>query len=280
MSDIGDKKLSELDDSVVKLGEYVVRVQLARRTGEIDVAETIELITRAKGPRSINQFSDVIGVSPSSLFRIINGSVTKLRAPMLAKIAFYADPESGVTLEQLMKAQGLSDPQDRMLTAIQYEHECRRIFIDALIQRGYMVKDLFIENKRDEFDFELTTDALKNGSGKWAVECKFLSRYSNALPAGIGRSRIALERAMACFYIGKSDYQRISLVVDHPVIFEQLKLKLSVLEIPNEISVILLNTDKGIIEDEYVAPLTCNARGYQEAVFGRQESTKGGPKEE
>ena len=273
MSDIGDKKLSELDDSVVKLGEYVVRVQLARRTGEIDVAETIELITRAKGPRSINQFSDVIGVSPSSLFRIVNGSVTKLRAPMLAKIAFYADPESGVTLEQLMKAQGLSDPQDRMLTAIQYEHECRRIFIDELIQRGYMVKDLMIEEKQDGvFDFELTTDALKDGTGKWAVECKFLNRHNNVLPAGIGRSRIALERAMACFYIGKSDYQRISLVVDHPMAFEQLKEQLSTLEIPNEISVILLNTDKGIIEDEYVAPLTYTRRGYPDPVFGKTKN--------
>ena len=265
MSDLVDKKLSEIDESTIKLGELVVRVQLARRTGEVNVDETVELITRAKGTRSIRKFAEDLGVNASSLSRILNGNVTELRAAMLAKIAFYADKQSGVTIENLMKAQGLSDPQDLMITAAKYESECRRIFMDELIQRGFTVTGYKAENRDTGFDFEVTTDALKNGSGKWALEVKFLNRHNPVLPSGIGRSRISIEHAMANFYLGKNDYQRISLVVDHPMAFKQIKAYLSTLNIPNEISVILVNIDKRTIEDEYVAPLT--GGGDPNAVF-------------
>ena len=276
VSDIGSKKISEIKDSPeVKLGEMVLRTQMAIRTGEPDKEQTADLVMRAMGSRSRRKFADELGVNVSSISRILNGQVNEISPPLLAKIGFHADSDSDVTLDKLMDAQGLCDPQDRQQLASRYEEDCRRIMVDELLKQGYSVR--YESETREEAhrsrmmsDFALRTNALGEEEMQWLVECKMMSQYS-MFPTGFGRSQIWMDSAMAYYYRG-GRAGRISLVVDHIAVFEQMKARMAELSIPNEVSVILISTRAGKILEEYVAPLSDGRVPRQ--VFGKNAMTE------
>jgi len=259
MPDLGEKKISEIMNSPeTKLGEYVVRLQLATRAGEVDQDKLISLVLAAKGSRSMRKFADDMGVNVSSISRIVNGKVTEISDTLLAKIAFHADPASGVTLEQLMEAQGIVDQKDQKNLARRYEEDCRRIVADELLKRGYSVTYPQIGLRTfagsNAYDFEIITDAIPHGGGRWLIETKMMTEYSR-YPVGSGRTGLWLDSAMAMYYRGEH-VARISLIIDHKVMYEQLKDRLSRLSIADEISIILISTKQGKILDEYVVPLS------------------------
>lgn len=259
MPDLGKKKISEIANSPeTKLGECIVRLQLATRAGEVDQDKLIGLVLTAKGSRSMRKFADDMGVNVSSISRIVNGKVAEISDPLLAKIALHADPDSGVTLEKLMEAQGIVDQKDRRALASRYEEDCRRIIVDELLKRGYTVSypqmGLRTWAGSNAFDFEIITDAIPNGGGKWLVEAKMMTEFSR-FPVGSGRTGIWLDSAMATYYRGEQ-VGRISLIIDHRAAFEQWKDRLSQMHLADEISVILISTKQGKILEEYVAPLS------------------------
>lgn len=236
--------------------EYALLLKTAIRTGEVDKTETAALVNAAKGNRSIRRFAECILVNPSSISRILNEQVTEINSELLAKIVAYAEPDSGVTIEKMMFAQGLVRSEDCIMQYQRYEAACRRIITDELLQRGYSVsyiKTPTLENGRT-CDFRIKTDAFSPDEGEWLFECKMLSAYSN-LPLGVGRTGIWLESAMAYYYSGKKA-KRISLIVDHLDTFELMKAHLQEFCIPNEISVLYISLTQGRVLDEYVAPLT------------------------
>lgn len=258
MPDLGKKKISEIMNSPeTKLGEYVMRVHLSTRAGEIDQDKLIAMVLAAKGARSMRKFAEDMGVNVSSVSRIVNGKVTEISDTLLAKIAFHADPDSGVTIEKLMEAQGLVEQKDRKNLAIRFEEDCRRIFADELLKRGYSVSYPKAESQRrmglNTFDFEIITDAIPNGGGRWQVETKMMTEHSR-FPVGSGRTQLWLDSAMATYYRGEQ-VGRISLIIEHRAMFEQMKQRLSQFRIGDEISIILISTTQGKILDEYVLPL-------------------------
>lgn len=261
MNNIGDMKMSELQDpsmkQSLKVGEYMTMLTLASRVGEVDMDRLIQLIMKAKGSRTMRKFADDMEVNVSTVSRIINGKVSEVSNALLAKIAAYADPESGITIEQLMEAQGLVSSAARENLAARYEDDCRRIIADELLRRGYSVNYSKSESRTNMgmiFDFEIQTDALERGGGRWLLEAKMFTEYGR-MPIGIGSSRRWLDSAMAAFYRGE-EAGRISIIVDHRRAFEQMKEYMSQYKIPDEISVILISTKKGRVLDEYIAPLT------------------------
>lgn len=260
MSNIGNKTITGVTDSQeARLGSMVVRAQMAIRAGEVDREKTVDLFNRAMGPRSKRKFADDLGVNVSSVSRISNGQVNEISPPLLAKIAFYADPNSGVTLDQLMEAQGLINSNEREKLSSRYGEECRRIMVDELLRRGYSVnygsQSEFNDIQKQLFaDFVIKTNALGSDDARWIVECKMMSQYS-MLPIGTGRSKIWIDSAMAFYYCG-GKAGRISLIVDNRAVFEQMKTRMSELTVPNEISVILISTNQGKVLDEYAVPLT------------------------
>ena len=273
MTGVGSKKIAEISESPeVKLGEMVVRTQIAIRSREVDREETVDLVTRAMGSRSRRKFAEELEVNVSSVSRILNGQVNEINPVLLAKIALHAAPNSEVTLDKLMEAQGLNDPQDRHLLASRYEEDCRRIMVDQLLRQGYTVK-YESESKKDGqmiADFTLRTNAISDEEALWLVECKMTSQRS-MIPVGYGRSQLWLDAAMAYYYRGY-EAGRISLVVDQSEVFEQMKSRMSELSIPNEISVMLISIKEGRILKEYVAPLSDGRIPHQ--VFGMIEGTE------
>lgn len=77
------------------------------RSREPDMKKMAELTARAKGNRSLVEFADACGLNMSTLSRIINMKNTGPSVDdVLARIARNADPESGVTIEDLLEASG------------------------------------------------------------------------------------------------------------------------------------------------------------------------------
>lgn len=256
------------EEKARRLRMYSTKLMQAVRAGEVDSDKLIELVAMAKGSRSQRKFADDIGVNVSSLSRILSGKVKEVSNDLLAKIAAAADSASGVTLEMLMEAQGIIPKDERGNLVTKFEDNCRRIFSDELLKRGYSVsyaKESRMDHNMQRWDFEVVTDALTHGEGRWLVDTKMTTQYGR-FPVGIGSTRNWLYHAMAYYYRG-GVAGRISIIIDNNAVFEQLKERLSELTLKDEISVILISTAAGRILDEYIAPLTDGREGKE--IFGK-----------
>lgn len=80
---------------------------LYEKCGPVNGRRLSELIKSAQGSRTINAFSRDIGVPASTVSRMMkqNGG-HRHSAEILERIAYFADKNSGVTLDDLMQANG------------------------------------------------------------------------------------------------------------------------------------------------------------------------------
>jgi len=217
----------------------------------VDKETMIELVNKIKGPQSIRKFAEDIKVSPSAISRILSGKTTNLSDEMLAKLAAYANPDSGITLEKLLEAQGMVKRSSAKDVIKDFENECRRIFLDELFQNGFHVHS--VKSKEDSlspgpFDFEICTDALSGMLDRWLIKCVPTHR---PLPL---YSRRWFDSAAAFYYKG-FEASRLSLMIDNENIYDQLTDKLSAITIPDEISIILVSVPQKRILKEYIVPL-------------------------
>ena len=234
------------------VAQYFVRLKSYYRSGNGDLETLIKLIRAAMGKRSQRKFAEDLDVNVSSISRILSGKVTEVSDILLAKIAANADPESGVTLERLMEAQGIVETRRYLDLDSKFEESCRRIIADELLRKGFSVsypKDGVDDLTTRACDFQIVTDAVGNG-GRWLVEVKNLV-VDNPQQ---GRVRAWINSAMAVYYCGEK-VGRISMAVENRQIFEQIKCRLSEFTINDEISVLLISVSRGMILDEYVAPM-------------------------
>lgn len=246
------------------------------RVRDPDKEELSELVIRAKGlKRSMRQFAADIGVNASTLSRIVNMQTARAnRDALIVSIAENADPKSGVTLDMLMKAHGMEKrPQgDGWENYKKFEQRCRMVIQDELLKRGYSVSVVPDVKARDGFRFDLylKTDAVSHGSGVWAFEFRMMSPDPgiSGIPTGMGRTERCVDRIMSSFYTGTAGADKVSVVVEHRAIFEQLKSRYSELCVPNEISFILISGDH--ISDEYVIPM--KGRETKETFFTMKET--------
>lgn len=239
-------------ESGYQVAQYYVRLKSYYRSGNSDPETLIKLIKAAMGKRSQRKFAEDLGVNVSSISRILSGKVTEVSDILLAKIAAYADPESGVTLERLMEAQGIVEARSYADLDSKFEESCRRIIADELLRKGFSVSypKEGIENLTARAcDFQVITDAVGNG-GRWLVEVKTLVVDNPQR----GRIQAWIDSAMAVYYRGEK-VGRISMVVENRQMFEQIKGRLSGFTINDEISVLLVSVSRGMILDEYVAPM-------------------------
>lgn len=260
MGSIMETKVSKITDETKQIGEYLLKLKAAYRTGNGDKEELIELIKAAMGKRTQRKFAEDMGVNVSSVSRILAGKVAEISDTLLAKIAVTADENSGVTLDRLMEAQGLVEATNFRELGNKFERSCRRIFVDELLKRKFTV--VYPEEEQKPWkmricDFEILTDAVENG-GRWLVETKMATGYLPYTP-GQGWIQRWIDGAMAAYY-RKEQIGRMSIVVEHVPMFEQIKHRLSETAIDDEISVILISVSGGRILDEFVAPMTGGKR--------------------
>lgn len=235
--------------------DNLIKLRSAYRTGQGNKKELINLVAAAMGNRSQRAFALDVGVNVSSVSRILSGNVSEISDKLLANIAAYAAPGSGVTIEKLMAAQGMVVAENRNDLEKKIEDNCRRILADELLKRGYMVS--YREELPIEFenlcDFGIKTDALPKGGGLWLLEVKTSPNLAQTSNRGEAL-RNWVDRAMAAYYRGER-IGRISMIVDDLNIFCEIEMILAKNPIRDEISVILVSAGAGSVRDEFVAPL-------------------------
>ena len=93
----------------------------------IDTPQTIYLLNRAKGKRSLREFAAVSHTSAASICRILNGTTIEMGNDLAAGFVYGADPDSGVTLERMMDALGRVRKQDVPIFERNYKEDIKRI---------------------------------------------------------------------------------------------------------------------------------------------------------
>lgn len=239
-----------------ELSNMMSRAGMMKRTKDVDKEETIAIVKAAQGERSMRQFAEEMGVNVSSISRILNGSVTEIRPPLLASIVYHAAPGSGVTLEKLLNAQGLTMPEERRPVGKREKWESKNLIADELLLRGYSVRYVIPKTPLIDMSFfptyVLRTDAFPGEDGNWYFIdklCKQVKRVSIAMVDSWFNS------IMALYYRGLKA-KRVSLVVDSDDLFRAMKKLMERYEIKDEMSVILVSMETGKVLEEYVAPLT------------------------
>lgn len=240
--------LEEDRESLVR--EYLKRLDRCKRTGQINLDETMELVAAAKGLTTKKKFAETIGVNASTATRILNGETKAMQNLQIARIAAFADPDSGVTLEKLMRAQGLVDMSERRTMSFKFVDDCKNIIVEEFRIRNYTIGALRSSEREFWYDFKIETDALWSENRTWAFECKTLIS-----PSGIYNVMSWIHKAMVACYCGEK-YGRISVVINNEQIFSRLRNLISKHRIPDEISVILFSELENKFVDEYIIPLT------------------------
>lgn len=244
-------------------------ILMKRRTSDVDKEKTIELIKKAKGARTQKAFANAMEIDESVVSRILSGKTSELSPALISKIASFADPGSGVTLEQLMEAQGFGGTENSKYRAKEFEEDCRRIIAYELLLCGASVEKCVID-ERGRFDFSFITNAFSDSSDsakEWAFE---VLPTKNGFPFS-KQLNDRLNLIMAEYYKGYPA-RRITLVTDNESAFALAKSTLVPLIIPDEISVILISTSEKRILAEYIAPLSNGRQGR--SVFALPESER------
>lgn len=263
MAEVNDTKMeiapedgTEILDRLEQEMNMGHRVSLMKRTEAVNTEETIALVRAAMGSRSMREFAEAMGMNQSNLSRILNGKVIEIRPYTLASIAREAAPESGVTIENLMKAQGLTIPEERDPIKKTDRGASHRIITDELLLRGYNVKlEKYYRPKITSMIapdcYAIKTDAFPGNIDDWIFMDKLVKlhpRVSVALIEGW------IDGAMALYYRGLKA-KRVSIVVDSVDLFRAMKVLMGRIVVKDEISVILVSMDEGKVMDEYVMPL-------------------------
>lgn len=263
-----NKVLSDPTMAGEKLKRCLNRISHGSRLGKPDTDKLIRLVVKSIGSRTMRQFANDLGVNVSSISRIVNGKTTEISDLLLAKIAIYADPDSGVTLEELMDAQGIIESKSARSLYKKFEDDSRRIIVDSLLKTNYSV-NYYQGPSNKPYDFGIITDALDIPDGIWLFECKMMGQRLKSIYGFYKITDEWLHKAAFTFFCGeKAD--RISLIIDDDSAYDYIVKQFSKYTIRDTISVILVSTDLGKVVDEYVIPLTDNRKAVR--VFNHSDS--------
>jgi len=249
-------------EAELKYRESLSVLNSSYRYREQNLPRTIELIDRAKGTKSIRRYADELGMNPSSVSRILNGQVNAISNEVLARVACVAIPESGVTLEDIMDAQGLKREVTSQMSFVQRNEELSSIVIDDIVKHGYCVtltpRDE-VSNKLRYIDFTsfyylriINTNALSSNNSQWFFSVAFRSPSAGSH----NRSSLSiLQSFMAQYYINATDIGRSSIIFDLESDYQYFKTLCSNLIITDEISLILVSREERRVLEEYIIPL-------------------------
>lgn len=225
-----------------------------------------EYVVRAKGPeRSLRQFAEELGVNVSTLSRIVNKKTASANSDtLIADIAALADKNSGVTFEMLMDAHGLANSvrNGTFRFSRVTEEAVRTVVLDELLKRGYSItlnEDVCMDTLggRFRFDFSITTNAINRDDGRWGFDVCLLSQRSGTvtdrrfLAMNIMRR---LSRLGSLYANWDYPFERVSMVVTDREAFYEVTERLRNCYLKNEISLILVDLERAVVEDEFLIP--------------------------
>ena len=250
------------------------------RVGQPNYEVLAALVKKAVGDRSLAEFSELTGISTSTISRIINNKFSSPSSDsVIARIIDNIDPASGVTREEILTAHGLApllldmgsstidwtktvegaasakDTIESSVRAGGHGSVKEKVFQEAvqsiLLQKGYT---LSLEKKLDiidagdvhyRADFAFKTDALnKYGIDVWAFDVAN-TEYRPLL------HKLSWVFGTAYIQPLRSRGIKMSLITDDREQFEDCKRRFAGVVIPDDISVVLVDMTDGSIADEF-----------------------------
>ncbi|MBS6517351.1 MAG: hypothetical protein KH353_04030 [Clostridium sp.] len=228
-----------------------------------------ELLIRAKGAsRSMRQFALDCGVNPSTLSRIVNmknsGACTD---ELIQKVAQNSDPESGITFEMLMDANGkVPRRMTGKYTSKEFEATEKNItdiIFKELEDRGYRTSILEGENKHNALNYRYRTDWVistnaNSDSGEmeiWEFEIWHTMLEKNSVAHTVMKLRQKFLMVLGLYYAGTMNPKKMSFVLTNREVYNRMVETLENIKFKDVFSLILVNLDENKVEEEFVFPL-------------------------
>ncbi len=261
-----DKIIVENKVDMTALANYV-------RVKQPDKDKLAELVIRSKGSkRSMRQFARECGIDPSTMSRIINKKISRASSDeVIISIAEHADEESGVTIEMLMDAHG-KVPR-RMSGRLKYntystiENTIKDIISKELLERGYIISTPKTElthnalNYKYCTDWALLTDANSTPGKIELWEFEFwptIIKEEKEVRHVTMKLRQKFLMVLGLYYTGNMSPKKMSFVLTERKVYDYLLSTLKEIEFTDLFSLILINVDKAIVEEEYLFPVKGN----------------------
>lgn len=245
------------------------------RISDVNREEAARLLIKAKGNgRSMRQFADECGVNHSTFSRIANkmfkGASTE---KLIRTIAEHADPESGITLDALMAANGMARIVDSATVCRISEMELEKRFkyvifhelkkLDDLVEVFDNMRFNVTTSFRYESDIIVRSKLLESTSDLWAFDLLFEQRpVRGAENDGNNTTRVFARRILdrigkiiPMFYCDEKSSKQVgkySFVIMEKELFDYLKAEFTGYCVPFEMSFILFDLDRDVIEQEFI----------------------------
>lgn len=242
------------------------------RTEDVDYAFLATATAVAKGRLSMRDFAERCGTSGATISRIINQQINAPISDQLLKAIAESVPEdSGITLDTLLKANGLRNvivedvAKEDSLEYIKRQNQralsrergmiqlkiAREVLQNELLERGYSLSVEYSEAQLSNaryWDFEFKTDAFKSlGLDYWCFDVKF----GNSI-----HSIHAMNTIFSKCYLNSQDVKKrkISVVVFDENHYQSLKNRYKDQVIPDYISIILIDMNERCVVEEFCFP--------------------------
>lgn len=265
------------------------------KTHEPDKSALAALLNRAKGDRNMKEFAGLCGVNPSTLTRIMQqtnrGSST---LELIEAIAANAAPESGVTFDALLNANGYTRIYSASSVPAYASHAeaiARNAILNELLLRN---ADVHLENTMYQIsksmafqpDIQIRTDLFGKNRRVWLLEVlpPFIRTQADLSSKG-GKdwatrakqkafqviSRLSLFGAQASEERAPARY---SIVTTEKQVFNLLVEEFHDMPVPVTLSLILVDAELGSVDDEFFLP---SADGSQkpQSFFAQERATGG-----
>lgn len=250
------------------------------KTSEPDKDRLADLVIAARGNRTSQQFAIECGVNPSTLTRILNKqNKGSSKDDLIYAIAEHAAPESGVTLDELMHANGMSKQEHGIMfgrVMNKLEETVEQILFRELLARGASIRRGNIRYNVSKTlsirpDILLLTDALKDVTGEsenvWLMEVMTPTLRSRADKGqdNEARRRLFQVRQVAFQKMSRFSFAslgsidvfkpvKFSLITTEKKVYDDLIEEFKEMNVPTNISIVHLDIDMGTIVDEFVLP--------------------------
>lgn len=235
-----------------------------------DKNKLAELLVRAKGAnRSMRQFALECGVNPSTLSRIVNMKISgACTDELIQKVAQNSDPESGITFEILMDANGkVPRRMTGKYTSKEFsitEKAITDILFKELVIRGYTLSMPKGKNEHNALNYHYRTDWVvstdaNSDNGEidlWEFEIwHTMLNEGNSIAHTVMKLRQKFLMVLGLYYTGTMNSKKMSFVLTNREVYDRIIETLENIEFKDIFSIILVNLEESKVEEEYVFPV-------------------------
>lgn len=252
-----------------------------------------ELLDAARGSRTMKEFAETCRVNPSTFTRIMQRANKGASSQTLMEaIARNAAPESGVTLEAILEANGytpFSNGSKSITFTLEYnETAVRDVIFKELVARDAEVR---LGNIRYDVSKSLTvkpdiliwTNIFEGDQHIWMMEvlAPYIKSSMDDSPGywATKAKQKTFQHISKFTFLGMKDAAwlapaQFSIVTSEEPVFQMIVDEFREMKVPVKISIILVDLQFRLVEDEFFLPLAGGGTTVQ-SFFKRVQAKRG-----